>query len=203
MELAFPLAHIIDFCIKNGVYPNLRKVESVTPAPKVYPPEKFKDLRKISGLLNLSKITDKIIGEYLIADMASSRDTAQYGNEKKISAQHYLIKMLNKILTSVDRNSQSEAYAVILNMVDWSQAFDRQSHKLGIQSFIENGVRPSLIPVLLSFFQNRQMKVKWNGKTSSSHKLNGGGPQGGLLGILEYLSQTNNNTDYLSDEDKY
>ena len=203
MELAFPLAHIIDFCIKNGVYPNLWKVESVTPAPKVYPPEKFKDLRKISGLLNFSKITDKIIGEYLIADMASSRDTAQYGNEKKISAQNYLIKMLNKILTSVDRNSQSEAYAVILNMVDWSQAFDRQSHKLGIQSFIENGVRPSLIPVLLSFFQNRQMKVKWNGKTSSSHKLNGGGPQGGLLGILEYLSQTNNNTDYLSDEDKY
>ena len=88
-------------------------------------------------------------------------------------------------------------------MVDWLQAFDRQSHKLSIQSFIENGVRPSLIPVLLSFFQNRQMKVKWNGKTSSSHKLNGGGPQGGLLGILEYLSQTNNNTDYLSDEDKY
>ena len=112
-------------------------------------------------------------------------------------------KMLHRIYTAVDRNSQKEAIAVILNMVDWSQAFDRQSHKLGIESFIENGVRPSLIPVLISFFQNRQMKVKWNGKTSSAHTLNGGGPQGGLMGILEYLSQTNHNTNFISDEDKF
>ena len=36
----------------------------------------------------------------------------------------------------------------------------------------------------------RNMKVKWN-------KLNGGGPQGGLMGILEYLSKTNHNTDFI------
>ena len=70
VEFAFPLAHIINFCLKTGVYPNLWKLESVTPAPKVFPPEKIKDLRKISGLLNFSKITDKIIGEFLIEDMA-------------------------------------------------------------------------------------------------------------------------------------
>jgi hypothetical protein len=145
--------------------------ESVTPAPKMFPPEKLKDLRKISGLLNFSKITDKIIGEYLIEDMADTRDSAQYGNEKKISAQHYLIKMLHRTLTAVDSNSQAEAMAVIINMIDWSQAFDRQSHKLGIQSFIRNGVRPSLIPQLIKKFQNRQMKVKWNGKTSSAYTL--------------------------------
>ena len=108
--------------------------------------------------------------------------------------------MLHRTLTAVDSNSQSEAMAVVINMIDWSQAFDRQSHKLGIQSFIRNGVRPSLIPVLISFFQNRQMKVKWNGKTSSAQNLNAGGPQGGLL---EYLAQTNDNTDFLSDKDKF
>ena len=203
VEIAFPLAHIIQFCLKNGTYPNLWKIEAVSPAPKVYPAEKLKDLRKISGLLNFSKITDKIIGELIIEDMAPTRDPAQYGNEKKMSAQHYLIKMLHRILTAVDRNSQKEAVAVIINMIDWSQAFDRQSHKLGILSFIKNGVRPALIPIMISFFQNRQMKVKWNGVTSSARTLNGGGPQGGLMGILEYLSQTNDNTDFVTDEDKY
>ena len=44
-----------------------------------------------------------------------------------------------------DQNSIKESMAVILQMVDWKQAFDRQSHKLGIQTFIENGVRPSMI----------------------------------------------------------
>ena len=55
--------------------------------------------------------------------------------------------MLHKIYTAVDRNSKMEAMSVILTMVDWSQAFDRQCHKLGIESFIRNGVRSSLIPI--------------------------------------------------------
>ena len=79
----------------------------------------------------------------------------------------------------------------------------RQSHILGIQSFIDNGVRPSIIPILISFFQNRQMKVKWKGLLSRVRALPGGGPQGGTLGIEEYLSQSNGNTDFLEDDEKY
>ena len=203
VEIAFPLAHTIDACLKSGVYPNLFKQELVTPVPKVYPPERLKDLRKISGLLNIAKITDKILGEFLIADMAPSRDPSQYGNEKKISRHHYLIKLLNRVLTAVDQNSQKEAFAVIVQLIDWSQAFDRQSHTLGIEAFLKNGVRHSLIPILVSFFQNRSMKVKWNEVTSTSRILNGGGPQGDLLGILEYLAQTNDNTEFIPVEDRY
>ena len=178
-------------------------METVTPVPKIYPPGKLEDLRKISGLPNCSKVADRIIGEFVLKDMEPTRDPSQYGNEKQISAQHYLIKMLNRILTAVDQNSRKEAFAVLVTMVDWSQAFDRQSHKLGIQSFIENGVRPSLIPILISFFKNRKMKVKWNKTSSTLHDLNGGGPQGGLMGILEYLSQTNSNTDFIDPDDKF
>ena len=68
-ELTLPLTHIINSCLQNGQYPNIWKKEIITPAPKVYPPEKLKHLRKISGLLNFSKITDKILSEFLIADM--------------------------------------------------------------------------------------------------------------------------------------
>jgi hypothetical protein len=52
----------------------------------------------------------------------------------------------------MDENPANKSIAVLLQMVDWSQAFDRQSHKLGIESFIKNGVRPSHIPILISFF---------------------------------------------------
>ena len=203
VELAFPLSYLINFIFESGTYPDIWKVEHVTPVPKFYPPEQLSDLRKISGLLNFSKIADKIMGEFIAEDMKSSRDQAQYGNEKNLSIQHYIIKMLHKILLSVDKNSQSEAFSVIIQMIDWSQAFDRQSHNLGVKSFIRNGVRNSLIPVLISFFKNRRMKVKWNGKVSSSKKLNGGGPQGGLMGILEYLSQSNNNADFVPEDQRF
>ena len=111
--------------------------------------------------------------------------------------------MLHRIITAVDKNSKNEKFAVILEMLDWSQAFDRLSHDLGVRSFVKNGVRHSLIPILVSYFENRNMRVKWNGKISSSRSLNGGGTQGGLMGILEYLSQTNDNVDFIPVEDRY
>ena len=135
--------------------------------------------------------------------MASTCDKAQYGNVKGVSVQHYLVKMLHQILLNLDKQSQSESFAVLVSLIDWSKAFDHQSHILGLQSFIDNGVRPSLIPILLSFFQNRTMKVKWNGKISTSRALPGGGPQGGTLGILEYKSQSNDNTDFLKEDEKF
>ena len=203
VELATPLAHIFNSCLQDGIYPNIFKVENVTPAPKKNPSKELSDLRKISGLLNSAKIFDKILSEYIICDMKASRDPAQFGNEKKVSTQHYLIRMLNRIITAVDINARYQAYAVILQMIDWSQAFDRQCHTLGIKSFIENGVRPSIIPVMISYFENRSMKVKWKGCFSSVRKMNGGGAQGSLPGTLEYLSQNNSCGQFLSQQDRY
>ena len=87
--------------------------------------------------------------------------------QKGVSIQHYLIKMLDRILTALDTNNQYEKYAVIVQLVDWAQAFDRQCPQLGIQSFLNNGVRKSVIPVLISYFQNIKMKVKLHNKLSS------------------------------------
>ena len=47
------------------------------------------------------------------------------------------------------------------------------------------------------------MRVKWQGFISILRSLNGGGPQGGTLGIEEYLSQSNDNTNFLNEEEKF
>ena len=139
-ELTLPLCHIINSCLQAGQSPRLWKVEMVTPVPKVHPPEKLDHLRKISGLMNFSKITDSLLTEYLVADIAPTCDKAQYGNVKGLSVQHYLVKILHQVLLTLDKHSQSESFAVIMSMIDWSKAFDYQSHILGLQSFIDNGM---------------------------------------------------------------
>ena len=161
------------------------------------------DLRKIAGLKNFSKVTEKILSVWLISDMSDLRDKSQYGNEKGISVNHYLIKMIHEILTSVDKNSSNEKFAVICTMIDWKQAFDRQCPKLGVESFMKNGVRRYLIPLLTNYLQDRKMFVKWNGEISETMDLNGGGPQGALWGILEYLSLSNDNTSHIPLKEKY
>ena len=68
---------------------------------------------------------------------------------------------------------------------------------------MKNGVRPSMIPLLVNYFQDRQMSVMWHGCQSVPRRINGGGPQGATLGILEYLSQSNNSSDCVSQEDRF
>ena len=90
---------------------------------------------------------------------------------------------------------------MIASFIDWSKAFDRQDPTLAVKSFQKNGVRPCLIPLLMSFFENRTMKVKWHGEVSSTKVLPGGGPQGTSLGIWSYLSQTNDNPEGADQKD--
>ena len=202
-ELSFPLSDIYKRCCKSGEYPNIWKLEIVTPAPKKYPPETPKDLRKISGTLNFSKIFEKFLAEVIISDMAPKSDPSQYGNKKGISTQHYLIKMFDRIQTYLDKNNEKEAIGVITLLIDWSQAFDRQCPELGINSFIENGVRKSIIPVLINYFQDRKMKVKWHKTFSTTRNLPGGGPQGCYLGQQEYQSQSNDSGHCVNTEDRF
>ena len=63
-ELAIPLCHIINSSIRDGVWGKIYKSESVTPIPKVYPPQTVDDLRNISGLGKGSKIKLIIFAEF-------------------------------------------------------------------------------------------------------------------------------------------
>jgi hypothetical protein len=199
--LAEPLTDIINTSVRRGEYPRIYKFEVCTPVPKRYPTTSTSDLRNISGLLNFDKIAEKLLSDLMISDMQSKMDPAQYGNQQGLSIQHYLIQMLHRILTVLDNNKRRETFAVIANLIDWNNAFPRQCPKLGLESFIRNGVRPALVPVLVNYFQDHEMSVKWHGCRSVPRMIKGGGPQGATLGIIEYLSQSNNSADCVSEED--
>ena len=76
--LSYPLEDIFNRSVQHGEYANIWKLEIVTPAPKVYPPETEDQLRKISCTKNFSKIFESIIAEYLIEDMKPGSDPSQF-----------------------------------------------------------------------------------------------------------------------------
>ena len=144
-----------------------------------------------------------MIAEIIISDMAKSLDPAQYANQKGLSLQHYLIKMINMILSDTDNSSKGEVNAVLATLYDWKEAFPRQCPKLGVEAFMQCGVRSSLIPLIINYLQGRTMKVKWHGRLSTTRELNGGGPQGATFGIWEYLAQSNSNADCVNPERRF
>ena len=202
-QIAIPYSHILNTMFRKGEYPKIWKHEIQTPIPKTYPPKNMSQLRNISGLMNLDKVTEKILSEMIISDTKCNIDQSQYGNQPKTSIQHYLINILHEILSNLDKNRQGNKIAVILAMIDWKEAFPRQCPKLGVKAFMDLGVRPQILPILVNFFQDRSMQVKWNGVLSVIKKLKGSGPMGSTLGLLEYLFQSNDNSDDLNCDEKF
>ena len=103
---------MINASIKQGSWPEIFKLEIVTPVPKVFPPKSIDELRNISGLLNLDKVAEKIIAKMMISDMKEKIDPSQYANQKGLSIQHYLVRMIDKVLEAVENNSKSESVVV-------------------------------------------------------------------------------------------
>ena len=134
-------------------------------------------------------------------DIGHKIDIGQFGGKKGLGTEHMMVCLVDRILKLLD--STTDTSAVIAAMIDWSNAFDRQDPTIGIKKFIQLGVRSSLIPLLISYLQYRKMKVKYNGVLSREHSLIGGGPQGTLLGLIEYLVQSNDAADFVNEEDRY
>ena len=112
-----------------------------------------------------------------------------------------IVCLLDRVLKLLDRNT--ERSAVMMVGLDWSSAFDRQDPTIAVKKFIQLGVRPSLIPLLANYLTDRKMKVKFNGELSEFLALIGGGPQGTLLGQIEYLVQSNDNAENIPEDDRF
>ena len=173
----------------------------VTPVPKITHPKTLSDLRKIACTSDFNKLFEGILKDWILEDIGNKFDPAQFGGQSGIGTEHMLVKLIDRILSLLDRHPDKSA--VIAASVDWSQAFDRQGPTLAINKFIGIGVRSSLIPLLISYISDRKMTVKFNGSVSSTHPLIGGGAQGSLLGQIMYLVQSNDNANCTKEEDRF
>ena len=200
-QLSSPVTDIINTSLQQHKYPTLWKHEWVVLAPKKKEPKCLEDLRKISCTSDFSKLYEGFLKEWILEDIKPNLDFSQYGNEAGTGTEHMLVAFIDKVLKLLD-TTEGHA-AVIAAMVDWRAAFDRQDPTLAIQKFLNLGLRSSLVQVLVSYLQERKMTVKYNQKTSRMHDLPGGGPQGTLIGGIEYSVQSNDNGDFLDDDMKY
>ena len=192
---------IINTSLTQSQYPAVWKQEWVTPAPKTTHPKDISDLRKISSTSDYSKVYEGFLKDWVMEDICDNIDISQFGGQPGTGTEHMIVCLIDRILQLLDRNSDKSA--VIMTAVDWKNAFDRQDPTKAVNKFIQLGVRPSLIPLLADYLTDRKMKVKFNGEMSEFFALIGGGPQGTLLGQLEYIVQSNDNTDGVPSQDKF
>ena len=76
-------------------------------------------------------------------------------------------------------------------------------HDEGVRPSLIPLPSPSLIPLLIRYLSDRKMSVRLNNEVSEILTLIGGGPQGTLFGGLEYIVQSNDNSDCVDSKDRF
>ena len=152
---------------------------------KVSNPTSEDQLRIISLTSYLSKVFEQYVVEWLLEYVGDKMDWGQYGGEKGSSISHYLIEFVNFILYNQDMKIP---HAVLAVMIDFSKAFNRLSHNTIITILSRMGVPGWLLRIVMGFLTEREMIVRYQGRTSDRKMLPGGSPQGTRLGLFLFLN---------------
>jgi hypothetical protein len=144
---------------------------------------------------------ESFMKDFMMEDIGHKIDLSQYGGRKGVGTEHMIVALVDRVLSLLDQHPDKSA--VILSGVDWASAFARGDPTTTITRFIRLELRPSLVPLLVDYFSNRVMTVKFNSAESSVIKLIGGFPEGSLIGQDSYIVASNDNADMVAPENRF
>ena len=165
-------------------------LETVVVIPKVTSPEELGDLRLLSCTALFSKLMESYVLERMKKEVIIGSN--QYGGQKKCSTQHYLVRMWNEVLESLEE----PGYAVSVLAINFRKAFNSVRHDACIEALKNHGASPFTTEMAHAFLQGRKMRARIGGTLSEDLPICGGSPQGTLLGnfllvvVTDRLEQT-------------
>lgn len=180
------ITDVVNLSLKSGVFPEAWKEALVKPLPKVNNPTELKDLRAISMLPFLSKITEKIVSQQVTEHLNSNNilPAKQSGFRAGRSTATALLDVIDDTLTGIDVGKGS-----IITLLDHSRAFDTLNHELLLSKLSFYGFDDQALKWFSSYLTGRSQRVEIineNGERSLSEALpiNRGVPQGSILGPI-------------------
>ena len=188
--VAIPAQRIFNSVFKFGTWPTKWKEETVVVIPKTSNPSSLAECRNISCTPFLSEVLESVLLEDLRGEIEP--DPVQYGGIKRSSVDHLLVNLYDKILSALDGGDS----AVLLG-IDYEKAFNRLDHSECLRQLRLLGASDTSVALVRSFLTGRVMRAKIGGKLSDSKDLNGGSPQGSILGCYLYCSATQQLNDSL------
>ena len=174
------LCHLLSLCITScmvhGVLPKTMLMVVLTPvikdkAGKITAKDNYRPIA-------LANIISKVFEIILINRMSEYIETEanQYGFKKKHGTDQ-CIYILKEIIDAY-RVLNGSIFACFL---DASKAFDRVNHGVLFDKLIERGVPGYIVKILIYWYSNQQMCVKWGNVLSDHFTVSNGVRQGGIL----------------------
>ena len=140
----------------------------------------FKNYRPVSNLVFISKLIERVVDIRLEQHLQQNNLTIdqQYGYKKSHSTEMLLLKVMNNLFESCDKNIPS-----VVLLLDLSAAFDTVDHTKLLQILYEDiGITGTALNWFKSFLTKRTHKVKVGDTYSLIAELLYGVAQGSILG---------------------
>ena len=187
-ELAGPLSAFLNYCIREGIYPEFFKVARVVPVYKGEDPTQFGNYRPVSVLPVLSQIFERVLQNRLVEFLSNTGVLVpgQYGFRAGHSTAMAVMDMVERI-----RGAWNSGNGALGVFIDLKKAFDTVDHRILLAKLEHYGVRGKAQDLLASYLKGRSQYVVYGGCESARGEIDCGVPQGSVLGPLFFLLYVN------------
>ena len=176
------ITQMINSSLLAGHFPKLCKEALVDPRQKKEGINDFSNLRPVSNLQYVSKLTERAIFDQVHVHLTTHDlyPKLQSAYRRGHSTETALLKIHNDILIAMDRQ-----HVILLVLLDLSAAFDTLEHSVLLSRLSNSfGIRDTALRWFRSYLSDRSQRVSLDGKVSDKFQLTHGVPQGSCLGSL-------------------
>ena len=188
-ELNYHLKYLFGKSIKKEVFPNALKIARVTPLFKVGDPSDISNYRPISILLCFSNILEHIMYKRLYKYLTTEKllYSKQFGFQTAPSTEHAIIKLLDQIYKSLEKD-----HYTLDVFIDLLKVLDTVDHTILIRKLEMYGIKGINLAWFRNYLTNiiQYISITHDLETDTKN-ICCGVPQGSILGSLLFLMHVN------------
>ena len=156
-SIVFPLCHIFNHSIMEGLFPEHMRWVEVIPLYKGKSMDAMINYHPISPLITLFKILEKIMYTRLYSFLESKHIlySSQYGFHSKCSCEQAVTELIDYILQSKNHNEHSASV-----YLDLLKAFDTLDHAILLKKLDCYGIRSIAKDWLENYLNDRSLRTK-------------------------------------------